>query len=141
MPRDFSQLEKAAQATADTVAAANTLSLPPAYIQGFTVTLRQDYTVVVGAGVASVGGKQVRLQNDHQLNLQDWVAPRFDNPFHYYIYLAKDGHIYVDVIAPTYNTTYGYYEQPGQGWRALGRLFIKSTNIIFASSVLFTGGR
>jgi hypothetical protein len=139
IPRDFDQIQKAALASEQVVAADNTLSLPPGYIQGFDVRLRKDYTVLINSGTANVGGIQVRLKDDHQLALADWVAPRFDNPFHYYIYLSKEGNIYVDVVTPAYNSFYGYYESPGYGWRALGRLFVKSTDIIFASPVLFAG--
>jgi hypothetical protein len=139
--RNFDQIERAAQASADAVAESNTLSLPPGYISGFSVTLRKDYTVLVGGGAANVHGKQVNLVESHQLTLSDWIAPRMDTPQHYYLYLAMDGTIYVDNVIPVYNDFYGYYEQPNDGWRALGRIFVRSNLIIFASPVLFTGGR
>lgn len=133
MSRDFSQIEAAALASQAVVAKDNTLSLPPGFINGFTVLLRKDYTVMIGGGAANVGGIQVKLDEDHQLTLQDWVVPRFNSPNHYFIYLAKDGHIWVDIVKPVYNAVYGYYEQPREQWRMLGRLFVVDTDIVFAS--------
>jgi hypothetical protein len=139
--RDFDQIQRAAQAQAETVAQDNTLSLPPAYIQGFEITLRKDYTVMITGGSANVGGRQVTLSLDHQLTLQDWVAPRMDTPQHYYIYLSKDGNIYVDIIKPKFDSYYGYYQQPDTGWRVIGKLFVQNTNIIYAIKDVSRSGR
>lgn len=140
-PRDFTQIERAAQISADVVSSANTLSLPPSYLQGYGVLLKKDYTVTVTGGAANVRGKQVKLEEAHVLNLQDWVAPRMDTPQHYYIYLSLEGNLYVDIVAPVFSDFYGYYEQPDTGWRALGRVFVKSNTTIFASPVLLYPGR
>jgi len=141
MARDFAQIEAAAKASADAVAQANTLALPPGYINGFGVTLKKDYTVTVSGGAANVRGKQVKLEDAHLLTLQDWVAPRMDTPQHYYIYLSLEGNIYVDIVKPVFNDFYGYYEQPDYGWRVLGKLFVKSNNIIYAIKDVERSGR
>jgi hypothetical protein len=139
--RDFEQIQRAAQASEDAVRDANTLSLPPGYIQGYGVTLRKDYTVVVNGGAANVQGKQVKLEDAHQLTLDDWVVPRMDTPQHYYIYLALDGHIYVDIVTPKFNDFYGYYEQADYGWRVLGKIFTYGNNIIYAIKDVERSGR
>jgi hypothetical protein len=115
--------------------------LPPGYIQGFEVTLRKDYTVLVTGGSANVGGRQVTLSEDHQLTLQDWIVPRMDTPQHYYLYLSKDGNIYVDIVKPKFDSFYGYYAQPAQGWRVIGKMFVKSTDIIYAIKDVGRSGR
>jgi hypothetical protein len=139
--RDWAQIQAAAQAQADTVSNDNTLSLPPGYISGFEVTLRKDYTVLITGGSANVGGRQVTLSEDHQLTLQDWVAPRMDTPQHYYLYLSKDGNIYVDIVKPKFDSYYGYYQQPATGWRVIGKMFVQSTNIIYAIKDVSRSGR
>jgi hypothetical protein len=139
--RDWAQIQAAAQAQADTVSNDNTLSLPPGYISGFEVTLRKDYTVLITGGSANVGGRQVTLSEDHQLTLQDWVAPRMDTPQHYYLYLSKDGNIYVDIVKPKFDSYYGYYQQPATGWRAIGKMFVQSNNIIYAIKDAGRSGR
>ena len=139
MPRNWTEIERAAQLSAEVVAQSNTLSAPPGYIQGFTVTLRKDYTVLISGGAANVQGKMVR-PDEHQLTQDDWVAPRLDTPQHYFIYLTADGSIYVDLVKPTFDSFYGYYSQPDTGWRALGRLYVQSNLIIFASPVVYAGG-
>lgn len=139
--RDWAQIQAAAQAQADTVSNDNTLSLPPAYISGFEVTLRKDYTVLITGGVANVGGRSVTVSVDNTLTLQNWVAPRMDTPQHYYIYLSKDGVVYVDIVKPKFDSFYGYYCQPDTGWRSIGKLFTKSTNIVYAIKDVGRSGR
>lgn len=141
MSRDFDQINRAAQDSSDTVTRNDTLALPPGYIQGYGVTLHKDYTVTVNGGSANVQGKQVKLEDAHLLALEDWVAPRMDTPQHYYIYLAAGGQIYVDIVAPKFNDFYGYYEQPDYGWRAIGKLFSTSTQIIYAIQDVTRSGR
>lgn len=141
MARDFAQIERAAALSAQTVTSDNVLSLPPGYIQGFNVTLRKDYTVTVSGGAANVSGRQVKMESDHQLTLQDWVVPRMDTPQHYYIYLSKEGDIRVDIVKPKFNSFYSYYEQPDTGWRVIGKLFVKNTDIVYAIQDVSRSGR
>jgi hypothetical protein len=136
MSRNWSQIEAAALASKAAVASDNTLSTPPGFIQGFKIILNKDYTVDVGSGIANVGGRQVQLTSTHKLMLEDWVSPRASVPYHYYIYLSKEGKIYVDILSPTWSNQYYYWEQVNRGWRAIGKLFILNTDIIFASGTL-----
>lgn len=133
MPRDLDQIQAAAQYIANSVVADETTSLPPGYISGFNVTLAKDYTVTISAGTAYVAGRGVKLTEDHLLAATDWVAPRLDHPNHYYIYLDKTGSIRVDLVQPVYNNGYCYYEQPDYGWRAIGKIFLKNNDIIYAA--------
>jgi hypothetical protein len=133
MGRDFEQIAKAAAYIDNAQTADETTSLPPGYISGYYVTLKQDYTVTISAGTAYVAGRAVKMTEEHLLAGSDWVVPRLDTPQHYYIYLDKSGSIHVDLVQPRFNSGYGYYEQPDYGWRAIGKLFVKSNDIIYAS--------
>ena len=132
MARDFEALYRA-QAEARTASNTNlTVSLPPGYLVGYDVRLRQDYTVVITAGAANVGGRLVQITEDHQLADADWVAPKINSTRHYYIYLSKAGQWFVDIVAPVWNNEFLYYEQPDTNWRAVGKIFLADSQIIFA---------
>jgi hypothetical protein len=132
LSRDFPAIEKAFSQSQSEQSQSSVTNLPPGYIQGFTITLRKDYTVLITGGQANVGGLGVIMADDHQLTKDDWVAPRMNTPQHYYIYLAKTGHIYVDIVRPRFNSSFGYPEQVDYGWRCIGKLFVRDTDIIYA---------
>ena len=139
--RDFAQIEAAARLMQDYQTKSEVLNMPPGYIVGFNITLNNLYAVTISSGTANVQGLAVQLAADHRLTGDDWVVQRIDTPNHYYIYLSKDGSVKVDLVRPLWNDQWAYYEQPDTGWRAVGRIFVKSTDIVFASPVLFSGGR
>ena len=131
MARDFEALYRA-QAEARTASNTNlTVSLPPGYLVGYDVRLRPDYTVVITAGAANVGGRLVQITEDHQLAYADWIAPKINSTRHYYIYLSKAGQWFIDIVAPVWNNEFLYYEQPDTNWRAVGKIFLADGQIIF----------
>lgn len=132
MPRDFDALYKAQQVAVNSTASIETLSLPPGYLSGYDVRLRKDYTVVVSAGTANVGGLRVQKKAEHQIVEEDWVAPKITSTRHYYIYLSKAGEFRVDIIAPKWSDKYIYWEHPDMGWRAVGKVFLYNGNVVFA---------
>lgn len=140
MARDFDQIAAAAAHVQASQVADETTSLPPGYIEGFEPTLNPDYTVNIKAGIAYIAGRAVKMEADHLLAGEDWVAPRLDHPNHYYIYLDKSGSFRVDLVKPVYNRGYAYYEQPDFGWRAIAKIFLKNNNIIYCSSEVTTTG-
>lgn len=131
MSRDYAAIMKSTETAQAATVQNEVISLPPGYIVGFDVRLRQDYTVLIKAGAANVGGSLVQISTDHQLEEADWVAPKINSTRHYYIYIAKDGSFKVDIIAPVWNNDLLYYEQPDMNWRAIGKIFLADKKIIF----------
>lgn len=132
MSRDYAAIMKSTE-TADSATVQNeVISLPPGYIVGFDILLRQDYTILIKAGAANVGGSLVQTSTDHQVEEADWVAPKINSTRHYYIYISKDGSFKIDIVAPVWNNDLLYYEQPDMNWRAIGKLFLADSQIVYA---------
>lgn len=131
MSRDFEAIMRGTISNETDITKNEVISLPPGYLVGFDVRLRPDYTVVVSAGAANVGGSLVKKSSDHQLEEADWVLERYNADRHFYIYLTKDGSFKVDIIAPVWNDGLLYYEHPTLQWRAIGKMFVAGGNIVF----------
>lgn len=131
MSRDFEAIMRGTISNETDITKNEVISLPPGYLVGFDVRLRPDYTVVVSAGAANVGGSLVKKSDDHQLAEADWVLERYNADRHFYIYLTKDGSFKVDIIAPVWNDSLLYYEHPDLQWRAIGKMFVAGGNIVF----------
>jgi hypothetical protein len=102
---------------------ADITNLPPGYIEGFTPTLDTDYHVTFTAGSTSVEGRQVTINESHQIVDEDFVGTRL-GPYFYYVYLSSVGDYKVDRAVPSYSDQYLYYAHPVFNWRAIGKLWV-----------------
>jgi outer membrane protein assembly factor BamB len=103
--------------------------LPPGYLEGFGVSLDDEYHVVISSGTTNVAGRQVTITEERTLSGNDFISAML-GPDYFYIYLTTLGDFKVDRITPEYSTQYFYYGHPLFDWRAMGKLWVDSLNII-----------
>jgi len=108
---------------------ADITNLPPGFIEGFNVSLDTEYHVTFSGGSTSVEGRQVTINQPHQIVDDDFVGGRL-GPFFYYVYLDSLGDYKVDRIVPQYSDRYLYYAHPLFTWRAIGKIWVDDDDLI-----------
>lgn len=126
---DYDAIARARQEAGEGRTRADVTNLPPGYIEGFEASLDVNYHVTLTAGSTSVEGRQVTVNESHDIVDGDFVGTRLGQ-FFYYIYITSLGEFKVDRVGPEYSDQYIYYAHPIFNWRALGKLWVDSDNDI-----------
>ncbi len=126
---DYDAIVKARADSSEAQLGASVSNLPPGYLTGFEVSLNDEYHVIISSGTTNVGGRQVSISEERMLSGNDFVG-KLLGPGYFYIYLTALGDFKVDRVVPEYSTQYLYYGHPLFDWRAIGKLWVDSLNII-----------
>lgn len=128
----MSDYDAIAQARADGIEDRNyadITNLPPGFLEGFNPNLDTDLHVTFTGGSTSVEGRQVTINESHQIVDDDFVGSRI-GPWFYYVYLDSLGNYKVDRPTPVFSDRYLYYAHPLFNWRAIGKLWVDTDGSI-----------
>jgi hypothetical protein len=121
-------IDAARKGYADSLLNSAVQGMPPGYIAGFKITLNQDMTVTMGAGIAMVSGIKVELDDDKDLTGGMETFKRLGAMWAY-IYIGRDGLYHVDTVIPGFYAKYAANYHPRNPWRYLGRMWIDSAGV------------
>ena len=128
MSRTYKQIVAGQQHAQTALRDSEIQGLPPGYIDGFRLTLNDDFNVSIAPGVANVNGTETVNEEDYLLVQSDWIGTKAGTIW-WYVYIIQTGAFEVRISEPIYDTEkFGFYDPAGIG-RYIGKLSLTDGKI------------